>query len=205
MSHVEVVKSLLGQATSGGSGILVIGGGKSPADDVTRFWNEIGHLTGTSVDFVSGQGMSTKSFAAYQALALVSSAYFVSGGLDDSEAIQFANSESDVLAFLSSGGVLVALAQDSFSTYDFLGVKSTGVGQDEREFEGIVLPPRGLGNAHELVITEAGVAAGLTPEVDICCWHQVLWPEDIGLEVLATGREVVAGDQPYAVGGRLSQ
>ena len=39
--YQDVVNNTLSQATNGGSGILVVGGGKDPSDNVTQFWNAI--------------------------------------------------------------------------------------------------------------------------------------------------------------------
>ena len=42
--YANVVSSILADVTNGGSGILVIGGGKDttpPVDDVTGFWDQV--------------------------------------------------------------------------------------------------------------------------------------------------------------------
>jgi len=43
---IQVANSVKGQVTNHGSGLLVIGGGKDPSDDVTQFFNQIGSGTG---------------------------------------------------------------------------------------------------------------------------------------------------------------
>lgn len=53
-NYVSVVNDVLGDATNGGSGILVIGGGKHPGDGPTTFWNAISISAGVAVTYVNG-------------------------------------------------------------------------------------------------------------------------------------------------------
>lgn len=80
-NYVNVVTTILANVKNGGSGILVIGGGKSnPAsptanDFPTKFWTEIGHDTGQTITFVNKQSnanaIANRSFAGFAMLAIV--------------------------------------------------------------------------------------------------------------------------------------
>lgn len=82
-SYEQVVNSILSSVTNGGSGILVIGCGKSATDDVTKFWNQIATDTGNTVTCVNeASNIASQSFAGFAMIGVVSnSPETPSGGL----------------------------------------------------------------------------------------------------------------------------
>ncbi|HIE72661.1 MAG TPA: hypothetical protein EYP98_22260, partial [Planctomycetes bacterium] len=83
---------ILDNVSNGGSGILVIGGGKDPNDDVTEFWDEMDNLLGGGVvTYVNGASVAGQTFAGFAMLAIVSDVDNTSsGGLTNSEMSQLA-------------------------------------------------------------------------------------------------------------------
>lgn len=117
--YTPLFVAVLGLVTNGGSGVLVIGGGKFSGDDIdsiTYAWNQLGPALGVDVTYVSGGGaIAAVSLAGYALLVVASSGFPVEngsgdayGGLEDDEYAALVARKADILAFISAGGGLVA-------------------------------------------------------------------------------------------------
>jgi hypothetical protein len=101
-----IYNNMLKQPCVTGNGILVIGGGKSPGDNISTFWNLVSSGTGEPVTFVNGvSNITSQSFTGFRMIA-VADAYCSSGGLTQSELNAFNARNADVAAFVNGGGCL---------------------------------------------------------------------------------------------------
>ena len=171
----DVVSSILAEVGNGGSGILVIGGGKDD-DDVTAFWDQISTDTGEAVTYVNGDAnITAQSFDGFAMIAIASSEEETSsGGLTQAENDALAARIGDIAAFVNSGGGLLGFSQAGFTNpYEYIG----GIGSFSVEID--------LG--YEFIAPTAdGSAIGITDDLDLCCWHDVYITFPAFLGVLAT-------------------
>lgn len=189
----DVVNSILGDVANGGSGILVIGGGKDAKDDVTTFWDQIGSDTGAAITYVNGAAnISSQSFAGFAMLAVISSEEETSdGGLTQAENDALAARIGAIASFVNGGGGLLGFTQSGFTNpYDYIG----GIGGFTVNIN--------LGY-EEIAPTAEGLAIGITDDLDICCWHDIYLTFPSFLTVLAIHDES-GGEgfgEPAAIGG----
>lgn len=174
--YASVLSSINSEVQNGGSGMLVIGGGKTATDDVTVFFNAIGASAGMSVTFANGASISTVSFDGYAVIAIASAVDQTnSGGLTDAENSALAGRADDIADFINTGGGLFGLSQAGLATpYGYLG--------DVGAFAFAFPPQYG-----DITATAEGLAIGITnTNLDVCCWHDeyTSWPSF--LDVLAT-------------------
>lgn len=159
-TYENVVGDLLASATKG-SGILVLGGGKSATDHVTTFWNRIGTDLGVAVTHVNGAAVGTVAFGAFELVAVVSSEdQTFSGGLTDAENAALDPRDADIAAHVNSGGGLLGFSQDGLALrYPYLDALGT------------FTIATGRGDAN-VTATADGQALGLdSTTLDVCCWH----------------------------------
>ena len=179
---------VLAKTTNGGNGILVIGGGKGPTDDVTQFWNLVGTQTGETISYVNGAAnISAQSFAGFQVLGVASSVTETSdGGLTQAENDALAGRQGAVAAFVNAGGGLVGFSQTGLTNpYAYLPdagqyTFNTGLGFSDIE------------------ATPEGEAVGLNDtSLDVSAWHDEYLTFPSYLSVLATnvdtGKAVALG------------
>jgi hypothetical protein len=192
-NYVSVVNSILGNVTNGGSGILVIGGGKSASDDVTGFWDAIdAAIASQSVTYVNGAAaIGAQSFAGFAMMAVVSSASQTpSGGKTDAESDALNARAADVAAFVNAGGGLLGFSDVGHPTpFGYLGnVGAFGFSFFDYE---------------DITPTAAGTAVGITDALDVCCWHNTFTSFPGFLNVLATAVNFSGQDtgQAAAIGG----
>lgn len=176
----SVVNDIYANATNGGAGILVIGGGKNPGDDVTEFWDQIGTDTGKAITYVNGPTDITGAvFTGKAMIAVVSSVHETGGGgLEDDENGALASRQSDVAAFVNSGGGVLGFSQGDFlpgTEYAYLG----GLGAFSFNFQ----------SYSDITPTADGLAIGITNALDICCWHDEYLTFPSFLKVLAVNAE----------------
>lgn len=179
---------VLANVTNGGSGILVIGGGKAPGDDVTDFWNAIDTATAGSVTYVNGAGnIASRSFAGFAMIAVASSiSQTPSGGLTQTESTALNARQADIANFVNAGGGLMGLSQTGLAApYAYL--------PDADQFA-FAFPPQ----YQNIEPTTEGAAVGITNQLDICCWHDEITAFPAYLAVLARN---VNTNNPAAVGG----
>ncbi len=161
--YQTITSNLLAQVTNGATGILVIGGGKDPSDDVTTFWNTIGTALGRTVTHVNGAAnISAQSFAGF-ALIVVSSSEFEtsSGGLTDAESDALAGRDVGIANHVNGGGALLVFTQNELSQpYAFLASLGS-----------ITADHIMTGSDSDIDVTAEGAAAGLSDDLDVCCWH----------------------------------
>lgn len=160
-AYTGVVADILANVVNGGSGILVIGGGKSPGDNVTTWWSALAASVGQSVTFSNGSAVGTVPFTGYAMIGIASSEWQTSsGGLTQAENNAFAPREADLATFVNAGGGLFGLSQDGLSpAYPYLNALGAFTIQTGRG-DGDVTP------------TAEGVALGLdATSLDVCCWH----------------------------------
>jgi hypothetical protein len=189
--YVNVVNSVYNSATNGGTGILVIGGGKTSTDDVTRFWNAIASGTGRSVTYVNGAtAITAVSFSGFRMIAVVSDVVNTpSGGLTNAENNALTPKAPAVAAFVNGGGGVLGFSSVQLTTpYGYLGNIGTFTFGD-------------VGNQDNITPTAAGLAIGITDALDICCWHDSYITFPAFLNVLAT-YPGVTGNPAAAIGGQ---
>src|SRR5688572_29246945 len=125
-NYVIVVQSVLAKVTNErDDGILVIGGGKSPTDDVTTFWRHIAADVGQPITFVNGAAaISRINFGHYTMIAVASDAMNTpSGGLTEEENQALTHRQFDVARFINDGGGLVGFSSDFTASdpYGYIG------------------------------------------------------------------------------------
>ena len=186
-TYAQVVNSVYTQASNGGGGILVIGGLKSPADDVTIFWSQIAITNGVPIRFINGAAdISSFSFAGFRMIAVVSDVENTpSGGLTQEEHDALAARQAEIAAFVNNGGGLFGLSSDFADPYAYIAGLGSFTFNHPPMFDNIVPTP-------------AGLAVGITDLLDVCCWHQEFATFPSFLSVLATN---AATGQAVAVGG----
>ncbi len=164
-AYVSVTNAVFNAATNGGNGILVIGGGKSPTDSVTTFWNAVGASTGRSITYVNGAtNIANQSFAGFRVIAIASSATESFGGLTQAENTALTNRSNSIASHVNNGGGLLGLSQSGLTPlYGYL----SGLGT----FSVFNFPPAQGYNAIDP--TAAGFAIGITDALDVCCWHDL--------------------------------
>lgn len=172
--YASVVNDILANA-SGGSGILVIGGGKPTCTfSVTPFWNAIAAATGQTVTYVNGAAIATQSFSGFEMLAVVSDESNTGCGLTSTENADLATRQLDIANFVNAGGGLLGFSSDfGPASYAYLA----GIG-------GFTVNT-GLGYS-DITPTAAGTAIGITDALDVCCWHDEYLTFPSFLSVLAT-------------------
>lgn len=164
--YSDVLDSVIANTTNGGSGILVIGGGKSPTDDVTAWWNAVTAVSGITPTYVNGAAnIATQTFAGFRVIGVVSGdGETGGGGLTAAESDALATRQADVATFVNGGGGLLVFAQDfndaTTSNYAFLGGIGAFTFTTELSYNAILPTPDGS-------------AIGITNDLDICCWHDV--------------------------------
>ncbi|MGH9139362.1 MAG: calcium-binding protein, partial [Acidimicrobiales bacterium] len=172
--YESVVTSILSNVTNGGSGVLVIGGGKSAFDGPTSFWDTIGTDLGVAVTYANGAAVATQSFAGFAMIGVISDFGNTCSGLTSAENDALTARSADVAAFVNGGGGLLGFSQSSFaSPYAYLG----GLGAFAGNFN--------LGYSN-ITPTPAGTAIGITDALDVCCWHDEYTTFPGFLSVLAT-------------------
>lgn len=191
-NYVLVVQSVLAKVTNERTGILIIGGGKSPTDDVTTFWQHIAADVGQPVTFLNGAAaIRNFSFSNHAMIAIASDALnTASGGLTEDENDALTQRHSDIARFINRGGGLVGFSSgftfsDPYGYLDSLG-----------EFE--IAANLGAGYSDILPIGD-GPELGITDALDVCCWHDVFEKFPSFLKVLALDAEVTL--RPAALGG----
>jgi Ca2+-binding RTX toxin-like protein len=184
-----ISNGVLANTTNGGNGMLVVGGGKVPGDDVTEFWDLVGTQTGEPITYVNGAAnIGAQSFAGFQVIAVVSSEPGTSdGGLTDDENNALAARQPEISAFVNAGGGLVGFSQTGLTNpYAYLPDANQFTFNLDLSFEDIEATPD-------------GEAVGLDDtSLDVCCWHDEYLTFPSYLRVLATN---VASGNPVALGG----
>lgn len=179
---------VLANVTNGGSGILVIGGGKNPGDAVTTFWNAVDAGVAGSVTYVNGAAnITSHSFAGFAVIAVASGiAETPSGGLTQAENNALAGRSSDIAAFVNAGGGLFGTSQTGMSNpYAYLPDADQFTFNTNQSFSNITA-------------TVEGNAVGINDMLDVCCWHDEYLTFPSFLTVLARN----AGNQRVvALGG----
>lgn len=191
-NYAQVVTDILSKAR-GGAGILVVGGGKDPDDDVTSFWKAVIGPIGEELSFVKGRNISLVDFDAYRMVAVASSAAEVgsdSSGLTDTENGFLAKRRREVARFVNGGGGLLGLTQTGLAEpYTYLADLGSFSFHRDLDYEDVDPTPEGRG-------------IGVDNRLDVCCWHDDFteWPSF--LKVLATNAwDVGHEDHAAALGG----
>lgn len=164
-TYISLTNSMLSKVLNGGTGILVIGGGKDPLDDVTDFWNQIGAaIPSQPITFANDAStpgtIAGQSFSGFALIVVVSTDQETpSGGLTADENTALVGRAADVAAFVDAGGGLLGFTQSGQDNpYLYLG----GIG-------GFVATT-GLTYSN-ITPTAEGMAVGITDALDVCCWH----------------------------------
>lgn len=178
--YTTLISNVLAQVTNGGANILVVGAGKFLLDDVTLFWTAVdAGLPSATMTFVNGAAnIAAQPFGGFAMIAVVSSETQTPiGGLTAPENAALTARAADVATFVNNGGAVVGFTQAGFpEPYLYLG----DVGAVGGNF--------GL-NYSDIEPTPAGLAIGVTDDLDVCCWHDEFTTFPSFLEVLATNAE----------------
>ncbi len=188
--YIDVIgNGILPNVNNGGSGLLVIGGGKNVNDDVTVFWNAIGTGVSESVTFVNGAAaIGAQSFAGFAVVAIASSVHQTpGGGLTDAESNALNARSADIATHVNGGGGLFCTSQETLPTpYGYLG----SIGSFTFNFPA---------QYQDVTATAEGLAIGITnTNLDVCCWHDEYLTFPGFLDVLATNNST---GNPSAIGG----
>lgn len=176
--YEDVAASVQSDVENGGNGILVLGGGKDPNDDVTQFWDAISSGSGIPVTYENGAGVATASFAGFAIVAVVSGDDETSsGGLTAAECQSLSSRQQDFFDHVNGGGGLIVFAQDivgaggcEYAFFGGFGAFSFTTGLDYDDID----------------VTPAGAAAGITNDLDVDAWHDTYQTFPSFLQVLAT-------------------
>ena len=175
--YVSVTNSVYNAASNGGTGVLVIGGGKSPTDNVTTFWNAVASGSGQSVTYVNGAtNITNQSFSGFRVIVVVSSVFETSsGGLTQAENTALTGRSAAVATFVNNGGGLLGFSQSGLIAplYGYL----SGVG---------TFTVSGNQSYQDITPTAAGTDVGITNALDVCCWHDIYTSFPPSFSVLAT-------------------
>ncbi|HVF06626.1 MAG TPA: choice-of-anchor P family protein [Frankiaceae bacterium] len=185
--YQSVTSSMLGNASKG-SGILVLGGGKSATDNVTTFWNTIAAGLGQPVAFANGTAVGTALFTTYELVVVVSDqGNTPSGGLTAAENNALATRDQDFADHVNAGGGLFGFSQTGLAApwYPYLDTIGSFVVQS--------------GGGTDITPTSAGTAVGIDDSLDVCCWHDdyVSFPSFLEPLALYAGTTDIA-----AIGGQ---
>lgn len=182
----DVVEFVYNQAF-GGTGILVIGGGKggdlsnpcgAGMDHVTAFWNALSLDTGIPVTYVFGPAIATTSFSPYRMIAVVSDQFNTPcGGLTGAEHTLLTARQSDIATYVNSGRGLIGFSSDfGAAAYAYMSGVGTFV-VDTLQFYADITP------------TPEGAAIGITDALDVCCWHDTFRVFPSFLQALAIAND----------------
>lgn len=186
--YISVVNSILANVGNGGTGILVIGGGKNSADEVTEFWDAIDAAIPTqTVTYVNGAAnIAAQSFAGFAMIAVVSDEENTfSGGLTQAEHDALTARRNDIAAFVNGGGGLLGFMSEFANPFAYLATIGNFVIINQ--------------NYSDITPTADGAAIGITDALDVTAWHQVFQTFPNFLKVLATD---VDSGLPAAIGGQ---
>lgn len=175
--YENLVNGMFGNVANGNSAILVLGGGKDANDDVTEFWDQIGADLGRTITYANGDDVGTQTLDGFGLVAIPSSVDETpSGGLTDAES-ELLKARSLEFAFhVNTGGGLLVFSQTGQTTpYGFIADVAP-ITRDDID----------AGDDTDVDITAEGSSAGLTDELDICCWHDQYTDYPGFLGVLAT-------------------
>lgn len=191
-NYVTLMNDLYTSATNGGSGTLVIGGGKGGVDYVTPWWNALAATIGP-ITYVNGAAnIAAASFLGYRMIAVASEAAQTAGGLTDAENEALSARAAEVAAFVNGGGGLVGFSARTHTTpYGYLGNLGTF---------SFGIPPQ----ATDVEPTTEGTAVGITStNLDGCCWHDSYLTFPSFLNVLAYYPDPSSSATPAAaIGGQ---
>ena len=202
VNYVTVMGTVYTNASNGGSGTLVIGGGKNLADDVTTFWNALSGTIGP-ITYVNGAtNISNVSFAGYRMIGVVSDQFNTfGGGLTNAENEALTARAAAIAAFVNGGGGLLGFSSVQLtSPYGYLGAIGAftfgSVGDDD------------------ITPTAQGLSVGVTDNLDGCCWHDsyltfpsflnvlAVYPQTLGQPAAVIGGQqvIIASNCPYSQG-----
>lgn len=192
-TYITIVDNLFANVTNGHSTVLVLGGGKDPGDDVTTFYDAIFAATTPphTVTYAHDADLATQSFSGFGLIIVPSSEEDTSsGGLTDDESEALKLRAPDIATHVNLGGGLISFSQnEQTSPYGFLG--------DVGSFARVDID----GDSEDIDVTAEGTAAGLTDDLDVCCWHDQYSQFPSFLSVLATYVDAASPPAVAAVGG----
>ncbi|MEX0641713.1 MAG: hypothetical protein WD468_03380 [Pirellulales bacterium] len=187
--YESVVLDILANVNNGGSGILVIGGGKDPTDDVTQFWNQIAQHLSLSVTFVNGaDDVASMPLDGFAMIVVVSDEFNTpGGGLTNAENDALSARANEVRDFVNGGGGLLGFSSaDLDNPYGYLGGIGSFVISSTTDY-------------NDITPTDAGLDIGITDDLDVSFWHDTYLEFPAFMQVLAT---VAGTDEAAAIGGR---
>ncbi len=188
-----IFNSMLTQSCVNGSGILVVGGGKSATDDMTRFWNLVGTVTGQPITYVNGAAnITSQSFTGFRMIAVVNA--FCGSGLLTQLELNSLNARGIAVAtFVNAGGCLFGSTCTPL-TNQFGYVAALG---------SITVTTTGSWSSPTYAITPAGTAFGFPSTPPGQCingpWHNTFATYPAFLQVLA--RRNASDSLVIALGG----
>lgn len=203
-AYRTIVTSILANVTNGGTGIVVIGGGKVPpgellpgipigGDEVTVFWNALVDGTGIPLTFVNGFDVGTISLDGFGLVVVPSSEFEVNGGISNGENALLVIRRADLTAFVNGGGGLLGFtARGLLHPYGYLA----DMGSFTFSFV----------NYKNITPTAEGLELGITDDLDLPglaaagpWWHDEYLAFPPFMSVLATNAATGAA---AAIGGR---
>lgn len=190
-NYATMLSNVNSKVRKAGTGILVIGGGKAPTDDVTESWNAWAAAAGIPVTYVNGAAnITAATFAPFRMIGVSDSEDATSsGGLTQDENNALAARQAEIGKFIDGGGGLVGFTQDGL-TNPFAYISALGT-----------FTVRGALSYSDITPTAAGPPVGVTDALDVCCWHETFTAFPAFLRVLATNAD--AGDAGFGEAAAL--
>lgn len=200
--YSNIIAKVLATTSNGGSGVLVIGAGKTATDDVTKFWTQVGTdlatlSPGDNVTFVNGAtNITNASFSGFALIAVVTTLPEApSGGLTLDEHNALVARKNHIATFLFNGGGVFGFVSDFHgSAYGYLGALGTFTVSNHNVYSNITPTPAGAA----LGFVDGPFPGGL----DVQAWHDyyLTYPSFMG--VLAFDP---ANNKAAAIGGMTNQ
>lgn len=123
-----MVNTLLSQTSNSGTGLLIIGGGKNPADYVTQFWNAVAAIApALPITHANNAQISVAPLNNYKLVVVVSDFENIAaawGGLTAAEWQRLVARKAELRQFVNCGGGMLAMCAPQPTTnpnwYNFL-------------------------------------------------------------------------------------
>ncbi len=105
-----MINTLLSQTSNSGTGLLVIGSGKNPADYVTQFWNAVAAVApALPITHVNNAGIAGATFENFKLVCIASDYQNVGNGLSAAEWNALMLRKPALRKFVNCGGGVFAM------------------------------------------------------------------------------------------------
>ena len=185
-----IEENILPHVANGKSKILVIGAGKSPTDDVTKFWNDLKKILESEVDYVNEAKIASTKLDHYALVVVVSDEVNTPrGGLTVNENKILIEKKNEFKDFINNGGGLLGFASSFINStpYGYLPVPEGQNFKVEVNVSDPSQPHRGYSEIktiknNETIYNDWEI---LETNFSFCCWHDNFLEFPDYLDILA--------------------